>query len=149
MAFHGEGRAVLCFPRDGDWFQGYVFVQDPEADVQLGILAEELPIDDCIRCPDGGYKEYRLTLMHFDMDQETAVVVAKTGGDVCQLRSDELRFESTMLLTEEQAADAIRTYFPTIAARANGDESLLADCLVLFGDIEIMGVDFQPKSHES
>lgn len=46
MAFHGEGRAVLCFPRDGDWFQGYVFVQDPEADVQLGILAEELPIDD-------------------------------------------------------------------------------------------------------
>lgn len=32
------------------------------------------------------------------MDQEAAVVVAKTGGDVCQLCSDELHFESTMLL---------------------------------------------------
>lgn len=69
-ALHGGGRAVLCFPRgnsgrsgggggsgDGSsWFQGYVFL-DARAEsegeappLQLGIVAEELPVDDwCAR----------------------------------------------------------------------------------------------------
>ena len=51
-----------------------------------------------VACPDGGYQEYRLTLMHFAVDREVELVVKKTGGDLCRLDSDALQFRSSLLL---------------------------------------------------
>uniref|UniRef100_M4BCA2 Uncharacterized protein n=1 Tax=Hyaloperonospora arabidopsidis (strain Emoy2) TaxID=559515 RepID=M4BCA2_HYAAE len=77
-------------------------------------MGEEIPVDDCVACPDGGYQEYRLTVMHFAADKEVDMVVRKTGGDLCQLDSNALQFRSSMLL----------------------------ECTVCFGDMEITALGF-------
>ena len=51
-----------------------------------------------VACSDGGYQEYRLTLMHFTLDKEVELVVKKTGGTLCQLNSDAVHFHSSVLL---------------------------------------------------
>ncbi|KAG7388353.1 hypothetical protein PHYPSEUDO_012731 [Phytophthora pseudosyringae] len=134
------GRAVLCFPRDGTWFQGYFVCASSRA--QLGLMGEEVPVDDCVACPDGGYQEYRLTVMHFALDKEVELVVRKTGGDLCQLDSDALQFQPSMLLTDGKAVEAIETYFPGIADRVDHDASLLQECTVCFGDMEVTRLAF-------
>uniref|UniRef100_H3GEM7 Uncharacterized protein n=1 Tax=Phytophthora ramorum TaxID=164328 RepID=H3GEM7_PHYRM len=118
MAFSSSGgRAALCFPRDGNWFQGYFACASSRA--QLGLMGEEIPVDDCVACPDGGYQEYRLTVMHFALGKEVELVVRKTGGDLCQLDSDEIQFQPSMLL------------------------SVLRDCTVCFGEMTITTLTFQ------
>uniref|UniRef100_A0AAV1T3H0 Uncharacterized protein n=1 Tax=Peronospora matthiolae TaxID=2874970 RepID=A0AAV1T3H0_9STRA len=134
------GRAALCFARDGSWFQGYFICKSSRT--QLGMMGEEIPVDDCVACPDGGYQEYRLTLMHFAADKEVEMVVKKTGGDLCQLDSDALQFRSSMLLTDDRAVEAIEQYFPSIAERVNHDATLLQECTVCFGDMEITALGF-------
>ncbi|KAL3670245.1 hypothetical protein V7S43_004558 [Phytophthora oleae] len=140
MTFSSSGRASLCFPSDGSWFQGYFVCASSR--VQLGLLGEEIPVDDCVACPDGGYQEYRLTVIHFALGKEVELVVRKTGGDLCQLDSDKIRFQPSMLLTDAKAVEAIETYFSSIAERVNHDESLLERCTVCFGDMEITGLVF-------
>jgi hypothetical protein len=39
-----EGHAILCFPEDATWFQGYFMAVEFKS--QMGILATEAPIDD-------------------------------------------------------------------------------------------------------
>lgn len=51
-----------------------------------------------VACPDGGYQEYRLTVIHFALNKEVELVVRKTGGDLSQLDSDEIHFQPSMLL---------------------------------------------------
>ncbi|CAI5735523.1 unnamed protein product [Hyaloperonospora brassicae] len=135
-----KGRAALCFTRDGNWFQGYFICSSSRT--QLGMMGEEIPVDDCIACPDGGYQEYRLTLMHFAVDREVEQVVKKTGGDLCRLDSDALQFRSSVLLTDARAVEAIERYFPSIAERANHDATLLQECTVCFGDMEVTALGF-------
>jgi hypothetical protein len=36
--------------------------------------------------------------MHFAIDKEVELVVRKTGGDLCQLDSDAVQFQASMLL---------------------------------------------------
>ncbi|POM81921.1 Hypothetical protein PHPALM_45 [Phytophthora palmivora] len=105
-------------------------------------MGEEIPVDDCVACPDGGYQEYRVTVMHFAQDKEVELIVRKTGGDLCQLDSDTIQFQPSMLLTDDKAVEAIETYFPTIAARVDHDASLLQECIVCFGDMEITDLEF-------
>ncbi|KAK1941309.1 hypothetical protein P3T76_007175 [Phytophthora citrophthora] len=160
MTFSSSGRASLCFPSDGSWFQGYFVCASSRA--QLGLLGEEIPVDDwyvacgllprflavllklsiSVACPDGGYQEYRLTVIHFALEKEVELVVRKTGGDLSQLNSDEIQFQPSMLLTDAKAVEAIETYFPSIAERVNHDASLLEGCTVCFGDMEITGLVF-------
>ncbi|EEY54755.1 uncharacterized protein PITG_08303 [Phytophthora infestans T30-4] len=73
--FSSGGRAALCFPSDGSWFQGYFICASSRA--QLGLMGEEIPVDDCVACPDGGYQEYRLTVLHFALDKEAAEAIEK------------------------------------------------------------------------
>ncbi|KAL4100452.1 hypothetical protein PRIC1_008244 [Phytophthora ramorum] len=101
-------------------------------------MGEEIPVDDCVACPDGGYQEYRLTVMHFALGKEVELVVRKTGGDLCQLDSDEIQFQPSML-----AVEAIEMYFPSIAERADHDASVLRDCTVCFGEMTITTLTFQ------
>lgn len=61
-------------------------------------MGEEIPVDDCVACPDGGYQEYRLTVLHFALDKEVQLIVRKTGGDLCQLDGDTVRFQCSLLL---------------------------------------------------
>ncbi|KAG1689370.1 hypothetical protein DVH05_002292 [Phytophthora capsici] len=140
MMFSSSGRASLCFPSDGSWFQGYFVCASSRA--QLGLLGEEIPVDDCVACPDGGYQEYRLTVIHFALNKEVELVVRKTGGDLSQLDSDEIHFQPSMLLTDAKAVEAIETYFPSIAERVDHDASLLEGCTVCFGDMEITRLTF-------
>ncbi|KAE9332782.1 hypothetical protein PF008_g14779 [Phytophthora fragariae] len=136
----GGGRAALCFPRDGDWFQGFFVCASSRT--QLGLVGAKIPVDDCVACPDGGYQEFRLTVIHFAADKEVELVVRKTGGDLCRLDSDALQFQPSMLLTDDEAVEAIETYFPTIAQRVDHDASVLRECTVCFGDMEISGLQF-------
>ncbi|KAL4171648.1 hypothetical protein KRP22_009738 [Phytophthora ramorum] len=142
MTFSSSGgRAALCFPRDSNWFQGYFACASSRA--QLGLMGEEIPVDDCVACPDGGYQEYRLTVMHFALGKEVELVVRKTGGDLCQLDSDEIQFQPSMLLTDDRAVEAIEMYFPSIAERVDHDASVLRDCTVCFGEMTITTLTFQ------
>eukprot|EP00644_Phytophthora_capsici_P003883 jgi/Phyca11/6906/fgenesh1_pm.PHYCAscaffold_15_\ len=79
--FSSSGRASLCFPSDGSWFQGYFVCASSRA--QLGLLGEEIPVDDCVACPDGGYQEYRLTVIHFALNKEVELVSLLEGCTVC------------------------------------------------------------------
>ncbi|KAH7482267.1 uncharacterized protein KRP23_5441 [Phytophthora ramorum] len=106
-------------------------------------MGEEIPVDDCVACPDGGYQEYRLTVMHFALGKEVELVVRKTGGDLCQLDSDEIQFQPSMLLTDDRAVEAIEMYFPSIAERVDHDASVLRDCTVCFGEMTITTLTFQ------
>jgi hypothetical protein len=44
LTFSSSGRAALCFPQDGNWFQGYFICAGSRA--QLGLMGEEIPVDD-------------------------------------------------------------------------------------------------------
>ncbi|KAI9912596.1 hypothetical protein PsorP6_006578 [Peronosclerospora sorghi] len=129
------GRAALCFPRDGTWFQGYFICAASRT--QLGLLGEELPVDDCVACPDGGYQEYRLTVIHFAREEEVELVVSKTGGTLCRLHSDSVQFQTSMLLSDAKAVQAIETYFPTIAERVGHDPTLMQECTVCIGEMTV------------
>ncbi|CEG42538.1 uncharacterized protein PHALS_12804 [Plasmopara halstedii] len=135
-----EGRATLFFPSDGTWFQGYFICASTR--VQLGLMGEEIAVDDCMACPDGGYQEFRLTILHFDLKKETQVIVGKTGGTLCQLTGDNVHFRSSISLTDDKAVEAIDKYFPSIAERVNHNVSLLQECTVCFGDMEITELIF-------
>lgn len=138
-----EGRAALCFPRDSGWFQGY-FVCDGSR-TQLGLMGEELPVDDCVHCPDGGYQEYRVTVIDFAEEKEVELVVRKTGGELCRLEGDGVQFHPEMLLTDEKAMEAVEQYFPSIAEKVEHNTSILQDCTVCFGQMEMAGLVF-PES---
>ncbi|KAF4150412.1 hypothetical protein GN958_ATG00410 [Phytophthora infestans] len=109
---------------------------------QLSLMGEEIPADDCVACPDGGYQEYRLTILHFALGKEVHRIVRNTGGDLCQLDGDTARFQPSLLLTDDKAAEAIEKYFPSIAERVDHDVSLLQECTVYFGDMEITNLVF-------
>lgn len=141
MAFSSsKGCATLFFSGDGTWFQGYCICTSSRA--QLGLMGEEIAVDDCVACPDGGYQEYRLTVLHFALEKETQVVIKKTGGTLCQLNCDNIRFQPSMLLTDDKAVEAIEKYFPSIAEHVNHNASLLQECTVCFGDMEITELAF-------
>ncbi|RMX67191.1 hypothetical protein KXD40_008565 [Peronospora effusa] len=135
-----SGPAALCFVQDGKWFQGFCICASSRT--QLGLMGEELSVDDCVACSDGGYQEYCLTVMHFALDKEVKLVVKKTGGNLCQLNSDTVQFHPSMLLTDDKAVEAIETYFPSIAERVNHDTTLMQECTVCFGEMEITGLAF-------
>ncbi|TDH68464.1 hypothetical protein CCR75_004166 [Bremia lactucae] len=135
-----RGRATLCFLNEGKWFQGYFICATSR--VQLGLMGEEVAVDDCVACPDGGYQEYRLTVLHFALEKETQVIVGKTGGNFCRLNSDVIEFWPSMSLTDYKAVEAIEKYFPSIAERVNHNVSLLQECTVCFGDMNITALPF-------
>ncbi|OQR81151.1 hypothetical protein ACHHYP_16694 [Achlya hypogyna] len=139
-----EGTAVLCFPGSGAWFQGYVNLADDafieDAVTSLGLFGVEVPVDDCVHCPYGGYREYTLTLINYKADKEINVNVHRTGGDCCALASEDgapsVTFETSRLLVDADAAKAITKLFPSIAAAATTTEEL-EDCLVCYGTMHI------------
>ncbi|CAH0518586.1 unnamed protein product [Peronospora belbahrii] len=138
--FSSSGRAALCFAQDGHWFQGFLICSSSRT--QLGLMGEELPVDDCVACLHGGYQEYRLTVIHFAQNKEVQVIVRKTGGDLCHLDSDAIQFLPSMLLTDDKAVEAIETYFPSIAERVDHDANLTKECTVCFGEMKIAGLTF-------
>ncbi|KAJ0406163.1 hypothetical protein ATCC90586_001209 [Pythium insidiosum] len=81
-----RGRALLCFPPHGRWFQGYVL---PGGTEQLGLLGVEEEVDACVQCPDGGYQRFCVTVTDFENGQELQVMVTKRGGELCRLDSDD------------------------------------------------------------
>ncbi|KAF0715793.1 Aste57867_3162 [Aphanomyces stellatus] len=134
-----EGRTVLCFPDGSEWFQGYFYAASAAEDddfmekppTALGLLAVEMPVDDCVRCRHGGYREYKMTIINYDTEKEATILVQKTGGDFCTLATADseesatrLNFDTSSMLTDEKAAACIRQMFPTIASRCENDDSV-------------------------
>ncbi|RHY46836.1 hypothetical protein DYB34_010956 [Aphanomyces astaci] len=86
-----EGRAMLCFPQGGEWFQGYFYYdewseeeEDGKQARTLGLFGVEVPVDDwyaitpnfhecyqkgwrSVRCCHGGYREYKLTVIIYEV----------------------------------------------------------------------------------
>ncbi|KAF4315645.1 hypothetical protein BBO99_00008604 [Phytophthora kernoviae] len=80
--------------------------------------------------------------MHFAREKEMELVVKKTGGEFCRLSSEAVQFQPTMLVTDDKAVEAIEQYFPSIAERVDHNKTILQDCTVCFGDMEIQGLVF-------
>ncbi|KDO27463.1 hypothetical protein SPRG_07052 [Saprolegnia parasitica CBS 223.65] len=131
-----EGTAVLCFPESGAWFQGYVNVDG----ASLGLMGVEVPVDDCVHCPHGGYREYNLTVINYEVDKELEIAVYKTGGESCTIASDDVgpsvHFDTSRLLVDSDAATAIEVLFPSIATAASSPEELSA-CVVCYGTMRL------------
>lgn len=49
---------------------------------------------------------------------------------------------SVLSFTHDKAAEAIEKYFPSIAERVDHDVSLLQECTVCFGDMDITNLVF-------
>ncbi|OQS04584.1 hypothetical protein THRCLA_03194 [Thraustotheca clavata] len=115
-----DGSAVLCFPDSGAWFQGY-FTSNTGT---VGLLGVEMDVDDCVRCPHGGYREYSLKLIQYETEMEVEVFVYKTGGNLCAIQSDQedIRFETLNMLTDDKAEKFIRKVFPSVASAATSSQ---------------------------
>ncbi|KAH9139019.1 hypothetical protein AeRB84_016706 [Aphanomyces euteiches] len=144
-----DGCAALCFPDGGEWFQGYFYVSSEMDEMTLGLFGVEIPVDDCVRCCHGGYREYELTIINYSTEQEARVTIQKTGGDFCILDSTDqggdtspakLHFETLSMLTDEKACTFIRRAFPSISNRCQRDEDL-DGCIVCIGSMHVEGID--------
>ncbi|ETV93955.1 hypothetical protein H310_12290 [Aphanomyces invadans] len=154
MEVETAGRAMLCFPEDGHWFQGYFAYEarnrddDEKHTVTLGLFGEEVPVDDCVRCCHGGYREYELTVINYETNEEAKTSVQKTGGDFCTIQlTDEARqgapstgayvqFETSSMLTDENAVTSIREAFPSISSQCPNDVELRS-CIVCVGEMSL------------
>ncbi|ETV83790.1 hypothetical protein H257_04408 [Aphanomyces astaci] len=144
-----EGRAMLCFPQGGEWFQGYFYYdewseeeEDGKQARTLGLFGVEVPVDDCVRCCHGGYREYKLTVIIYESQEEASMDVQKTGGDYCTIQLTDaaavdapgayVHFETSSMLADESAVACIRQAFPSISAQCSNDLELQT-CIVCIG----------------
>lgn len=85
------GRCIMCLP-DGnpDWFPGYVWFSSKKA---WGLVGEQLEVDECLQCADGGYREIKVTLEAFGLtaspesNKLRIPFVQWTGGDLMRLET--------------------------------------------------------------
>ncbi|EQC33010.1 hypothetical protein SDRG_09531 [Saprolegnia diclina VS20] len=104
-----------------------------------------------VHCPHGGYREYSLTVINYNVNKELEIAVYKTGGESCTIASDDagpsVHFDTSRLLVDHDAAKAIEALFPSIATAASSPEELSA-CVVCYGPMRLPPVDLETMERQ-
>ncbi len=123
----------------------------------LGV--QNVVIDECLRCSEGGYRELDLTFIRHTTSMKsgekkatrwTANNVVWTGGDMMRLSTDDtgVKFEPTSLMGGTRARDIGLKYFPSLlklllqhvtnkSGCEDKDDDTLSEAIAVIGDMEI------------
>jgi len=96
-----QGTAIWCLPDpDCDWFQGYLFSisnsNGAQQQQQYGLLCQNVEIDECLQCSEGGYRELTLQVTPFHRNNNNSnnsnkpiqfANIEWTGADMMRLRT--------------------------------------------------------------
>lgn len=129
-----EGHAMFCLPElDSTWFQGYFTRNDTKTTniKPLGLLAiQNMDMDDCLQCADGGYRELSLRLCRGQRrDVKPDLILSDiswTGGDMIQWSGKHVTFDTERILTGSHAVPLVERYFRGLVQRLResvGDDS--------------------------
>lgn len=136
-----HGHAVFCLHEPNPlWFQGYFLPH--QSSRPWGLLAIQEPVDDCLACADGGFR--RITLKLYPPSgsslqplqpkkkkpkkNQNAVENTKkellqlenvdwTGGDMIQLRHEQLEMEADRLWTGTATLPHLQRYFASLLTK--------------------------------
>mmetsp|Transcript_2401 Transcript_2401/g.5195 ORF Transcript_2401/g.5195 Transcript_2401/m.5195 type:complete len:328 (-) Transcript_2401:77-1060(-) len=123
----------------------------------LGI--QNVVIDECLRCSEGGYRELDLTFIQHIISLEsgekkkntwTAKSIVWTGGDMMRLSTDDagVKFEPTSMFGGSRARDIGEKYFPSLlklllqnvsnnCGCEDIEDDTLSEAIAVIGDMEI------------
>jgi hypothetical protein len=129
-----RGQVVMCLhDANPDWFQGYFFVENGETWGLLGIQKE---VDDCLQCSEGGYRQIDLKVKSQD---HTFVDVDWTGGDMMDLKGQDVSMQAEKILTGESAVPIVEGVFSGLMRRLRAqDDCEDMDVLQVFPDLAIV-----------
>mmetsp|Transcript_32875 Transcript_32875/g.51509 ORF Transcript_32875/g.51509 Transcript_32875/m.51509 type:complete len:249 (-) Transcript_32875:154-900(-) len=150
-----RGRALFCLVPDVSWFQGHFIQIDSEEPLQLGLLAVEQEVDDCIRCCHGN-NLHSLTFINHKTKKRKTFKVEKSGGNFMELKSDQIQFITKTMKAEDEAVPILQKYFSPIvkalllghqkdgeSQEKNQDPSSastfepLRNCVICIGDMDV------------
>jgi hypothetical protein len=105
-----HGHVVFCLHEiNPSWFQGYFIPLGTRR--PWGLLAVQEEIDDCLACADGGFRRITLTIYPPSGQPIKLATTDWTGGDLIQLRHEQLDVESNRILTGTSSLALVETYF--------------------------------------
>ena len=107
----------------------------------LSLMATEEPIDGCLRCAQGGFQHFKVTINDRRRGTEGHVLVERTGGDMVRFEAPALMFNSEASYVGPAAEPYLRRFFPSVLERLGDDKELLLDCRVCTGRIFISGLE--------
>ena len=124
-----HGHAVFCLHElDPSWFQGY-FIPN-HSTRPWGLLAIQEEVEDCLGCADGGFRRVTLHLYppsegHLKDKKEQQQSLARrqfemvdwTGGDMIQLRHEQLVMDANRLWTGMATLPHLQRYFAGLMAK--------------------------------
>jgi hypothetical protein len=144
-----RGQAVWLLPTasasEVDWFQGYLLPppstsQGSAAEYNSkpwGLLAQQVDIDECLACADGGYRRVSITLYDWNGvgagplheqpshgQRRTKHKLGEadwTGGDMMKLLGSNVRMKPTQLLTGRAAVPFVTSLFSSLWKRIVAD----------------------------
>ena len=139
-----QGQAMFCWHEiDPSWFQGYFLCRGR---IPIGILAEQTEVDECLECADGGYHELKLKFSNISPGKVgfTLQDVTWTGGDMMQLQSEDIEFETERFISGKAAVAVMEKHFGSLVKRlheVDGDDEtileLIPDVAVLVGTMKL------------
>jgi hypothetical protein len=144
-----RGQAVWLLPTastaEVDWFQGYLLPPPSTSQGSAaghsskprGLLAQQVDIDECLACADGGYRRVSITLYDWNgagagpsheppshgqrRAQHTVGEADWTGGDMMKLLGSNVRMKPTQLLTGRAAVPYVTSLFSSLWKRIVAD----------------------------
>ena len=127
-----RGQVVVCLLESNpDWFQAYLFLESGETWGLLGIQKE---VDECLQCSEGGYRVIDLKITSKD---ETFVNVEWTGGDMMDLKGNDVSMQAEKIVTGSSALPVVEGIFSGLMRKLRSEDEEL-DVLQVFPDLAVI-----------